>query len=133
MAKDEVAVEVGANNRDILTMPPWCSQRVPIITADQEGNFKLSVWTNRKGLPPTIGSNSFNGLVISCHDGQFSDATPLSWRPLSYHSHVALCDVARSVSAGTHGYFRSWGETGCAIRLSATAALDPLPTSGDQS
>src|SRR3954462_1523679 len=69
MAKDEVAVEVGANNRGILTMPPWCSQGAPIIPADQEGNFKLSVWTNRKGLPPTIGSNSFNGFVISCHDG----------------------------------------------------------------
>jgi hypothetical protein len=36
--------------------------------------------------------------------------------------------MARSVSAGTHGHFRSWGETGCAIRLSATAALDPEPT-----
>ncbi len=69
MAKDEVAVEVGANNRDILTMPPWCSQRAPIITADQEDNFKLSVWTNCKGLPPTIGSNPFNGFVISRHDG----------------------------------------------------------------
>jgi hypothetical protein len=34
-------------------------------------------------------------------------------------------EVARSVSAGTHGYFRSWGWTGCAIRLPATAALDP--------
>jgi hypothetical protein len=28
----------------------------------------------------------------------------------------------------THGYFRSWGWTGCAIRLPATAALDPIQT-----
>jgi hypothetical protein len=71
MAKDEVAAEVGANNRDVLSMPPWRSKRVPITTADQKGNFQLSVWTNRKGLLTAIGSNSFNGLVISCHDGQF--------------------------------------------------------------
>ena len=32
-------------------------------------------------------------------------------------------------SAGTRGYFRSWGQTGCAIRLPATAALDPKRTS----
>ncbi len=28
----------------------------------------------------------------------------------------------------THGYFRSWRQTGCAIRLPATAALDPKRT-----
>ena len=43
-------------------------------------------------------------------------------------SQAPLPSLARSVSAGTHGYFRSWGQTGCAIRLSATAALDPQQT-----
>jgi hypothetical protein len=38
-------------------------------------------------------------------------------------------NLARSVSAGTHGDFRSWGWTGCAIGLPATAALDPKRSS----
>jgi len=32
--------------------------------------------------------------------------------------------------AGRTPYFRSWGQTGCAIRLAATAALDPTQTFG---
>jgi len=36
--------------------------------------------------------------------------------------------LARNVSAGPHGDFRSWGLTGCAISPAATAALDPRRT-----
>jgi hypothetical protein len=34
--------------------------------------------------------------------------------------------MARSVTAGTQGHFRTWGWTGCSIRLPAIAALDPV-------
>jgi hypothetical protein len=44
----------------------------------------------------------------------------------SLHSGVARPLLARNVSAGTPGHFQSWGQTGCAIRLPATAALDPF-------
>jgi hypothetical protein len=37
--------------------------------------------------------------------------------------------LARSVSAGPPGYFRNWGQAGCAIRVPTTAALDPERTS----
>ena len=56
-------------------------------------------------------------------------------RPLWYAPVLTLLRragwlLARNVSAGTHGYFRSWVQTGYALGQPATAALDPKRTRG---
>jgi hypothetical protein len=48
------------------------------------------------------------------------------FEPKATASHL---DSTRSATARTHGHFRSWGKTGCAIRLPDTAAFDPSETS----
>src|SRR6266550_4583843 len=74
---------------------------------------------------PGLGHRDLNPSIRRW-DGVAQRIDALVSRP---HRRIVGCLLlARSVRAGTHGVFPELGYTGCAIRLPATAALDPKRT-----
>ena len=74
-------------------------------------------------LPPAIAFD--NVMMHSIRERQFSADVALAM-PVR----LGRLSLARSVSAGMHGDFRSWRQTGSAVSLRATAGFDPEETSG---